>query len=796
MLKNYLAVALRNLWRNKTVSFIHIAGLSIGLSCCMLILLYVFDDWSFDRFHKHYDNIYQITMQIKNPDGSLRASIGHTGTVYGPSFQRVIPDINACTRICSNDFVLKKDAEVYRQHINFADSNFFSVFTFPVLSGDPGTALAGLNGMVVSEATAMKYFGTVDAVGKTLEFQIDNKFVPFTVTAVARNCPQNSSIQFDVLLPMKFYLSTGVLDDWMHFDVTTFLLLKPGADANAVATKMALVYQVESAPAVKAARSQGFKQSFHLGLQSLTAMHLGGNTYNSDFRSRTSDPIYGYILGGIAGFILLIACINFINLTIAQSQKRSKEIGVRKVIGGSRSQLIRQFLGESFVACGIAFALAVGLALSALPMFNQLAGKQLSLSYLLDARLVALLLAFYVLTAFTAGFYPALVLSGFNPLDTLYHRFRLTGKNYLGKSLAVLQFTLAGAFITAAFFMSQQFYYLTHKDLGYNDNDLVNVTIDVDNPSKFTALIRSELLTHPSIRAVARHNSGKDRESLMVDSGREFVASYEHIDENYFSTLQIPVVQGRNFSPAFPTDSTHSLIINETFAQQAGWANPIGRSIQSPITGKAMIVVGVIRDFNFYPLTAKLDPQVFTIGPPREDLEFDIRIAPANTSATLGFINNTFRKFAPYSPFSYTFKKDDNQHAYDAQQRWRQIVAFAAIFTAFISCIGLFGLATLATQQRIKEIGIRKVLGASVPNLVRLLSMNFVQLVLLANLIAVPIAWWAVNKWLQNFAYRITLHWWVFASAVGITLLIAWMTVGLRALKAAIANPVDNLRVE
>ncbi len=796
MLKNYLAVAFRNLWRNKTVSFIHIAGLSIGLSCCMLILLYVFDDWSFDRFHKHHDNIYQITMQVLNADGSFRARIGQTGTVYGPSFQRGIPEIITCTRICTYDFVLKKEDKAYTQHIHFADPNFFSVFTFPLVSGDPKTALASLYGMVLTEETARKYFGTVDAVGKTLEFQIDNKFVPFTVTAVARNCPQNSSIQFDILLPMKFYQSTGVLDDWMNSDVTTFLLLNPGADANAVLSKMVRVYQVESAPALKAARSHGFNRSFHLGLQPLTAMHLSSGGYNYDYRSRSSDPIYGYILSGIAGFILLIACINFINLTIAQSQKRSKEIGVRKVIGGSRSQLIRQFLGESFVTCGIAFALAIGLALLALPMFNKLASKQLSLFYLSDARFIALLLAFYLLTAFAAGFYPALVLSGFNPLDTLYHRFRLTGRNYLGKGLAVLQFSMAGAFIIAAFFMSQQFYYLTHKDLGYNDNDLVTVNIDTDNSAQLAALIRNQLFTQPSIRAVAFHNSLNDRENIKVDTARQFSASCERIDENYFSTLQIPVIKGRNFSPDYPSDSAHSVIVNETFAQLAGWKDPIGQSVESPKSHQPVTVVGVIRDFNFYPLTLKVDAQLFTIEPPGEDLEFDIRVAPADQPATLSYIEKIFKKFAPYSPFTYTFRKDDNRHAYDSQEKWRRIVAFAAIFTVFISCIGLFGLATLATQRRIKEIGIRKVLGASVPNLVRLLSVNFLQLVLLANFIAIPVAWWGVNKWLQNFAYRITLQWGVFASSVLITLLIAWLTVGLRALKAAAANPVDNLRVE
>jgi putative ABC transport system permease protein len=738
--------------------------------------------------------MYQVTVLGFNPDGSFRFSSGTSATACGPSFQRDVPGINAFTRFCTFDFVLKKDARVYSQHIHFADTNFFSFFTFPLLSGNPGTALSGRHDMVLTEETAKKYFGTADAVGKTLEFQIDNKFVPFTVTAVARNCPQNSSIQFDVVLPLKSYQSAGVMDDWMNRDVTTFLLLDARADEKLVATKMARVYQIESAPALEAARSKGLKNSFRVRLEPLNTLHLSGAKYNYHYRSRTSDPLYGYILSGIAGFILLIACINFINLTIAQSQKRGKEIGVRKVIGGSRSQLIRQLLGESFVTCGIAFALAIGLALLALPMFNQLAGKQLSLSYLLDVRLVALSLAFYLLTAFTAGFYPALVLSGFNPLDTLYHRFRLTGRNYLGKSLAVLQFSLAGVFIIGAFFMSQQFYYLTHKDLGYNDHDLVTVNTDNENNAQLAPLIGSELLTHPSIRAVTRHNSSRDKMKVGTDSG--FLFSNEYIDENYFSTLQIPVIKGRPFSADHPADSVNSVIINETFAELAGWQDPIGQSIESPKDHKPMTVVGVVRDFHYYPLTAKIEPQLFTLEPPGEWLEFDIRIADADKPATLRYIEKTFKKFAPYTPFTYSFRQDDNRHAYDSQEKWRRIVAFAAIFTLFISCIGLFGLAMLATQRRVKEIGIRKVLGASVPHLVRLLSVNFLQFVLLANLIAIPVAWWAVNKWLQNFAYRITLQWWVFASAILISLLIAAVTVGGCALQAAVANPMDNLRVE
>jgi putative ABC transport system permease protein len=793
MFRNYFTVAIRNLRRNKVVSFINIAGLSVGLACCILILLYVDDDWSFDRFHANRNDLYRVTMQVLNADGTNRAYEGWSGTIFGPSFKQVIPEIRAYTRICSTGYILKKGDKIFDQNVHFADQNFFSVFSFPILRGDPRSALANLHGAVITEQTAQKYFGTADVVGDILEFQIDKKFVPFTITAVAKNCPQNSSIQFDVLLPMTFYEAMSGGPDWMQFDVCTFLLLNPGADAGSVLTKITRVYKTESAPALKAAHSNGFQLSFNVGLQPLQAMHLG-RIYGVDRHSGISDPLYGYILGGIAGFILLIACINFINLTVAQAQKRSKEIGVRKVIGSSRRQLVWQFLGESFITCGISFVFAIALALLALPVFNDLANKHLSAAWLVDARVVMLGGVFYGMTAFAAGFYPALVLSGFNPVDILYRRFRLTGRNYLGKGLAVLQFALAGLFIISAFFMSRQINYLTHKDLGYNDADLLTVNVDADNAPQFARVFRSELLANPAVRAVGLHNSTWRMTTAKAgENGVRFF--YERVDDHYFKTLEIPLVKGRNFSPDFPADSLQSVIVNETFVRMAEWKDPIGQTVEIEANHQRMTVIGVIRDFNYSPLTSKIDPQLFTMEP-WNDLEFNIRIASTNRPATLAYIGSVYKRLAPLVPFSYTFRREDNLHAYDAQEKWKQIISLSAIFTVFVSCIGLFGLATLATERRTREIGIRKVLGASVTNLVKLLSLNFVTLVLLANLIAIPVAWWALNKWLQDFAYRITLHWWVFALAVLITLVIAALTVGLRALKAAIANPVINLRTE
>jgi putative ABC transport system permease protein len=796
MFRNYFAVAIRNLRRNKLVSMINIAGLSIGLACCLLIILYAKDEWSYDRFQQHKDQIYRITSQMVDDQGKDQFKTGKTGALHGPAFGQDIPEIRSYTRIAGGDHILRQGDRTFNQAIRLADPNFFTVFSFPLRSGDPKTALSGLQSMVITEQTAKKYFGTTDVLGKTLEIEFDKKFQPFTITAVARDCPQNSTIKFDILLSFKFYDKFEPDDQWFNFDLSTFVVLAPGASPNTVIAKMTRVYREKAAEQIKTAREKyGFKGSVNWGLQPLTAIHLSKDYDAEDELSDASNPMYSYILTGIAIFILLIACINFINLTVARSLKRSKEIGIRKVIGGHRTQLILQFLGESFLACGISFAIAIGLAFVTLPVFNELANKQLSLSYLFDAQLVTGFIGFFLLTGFAAGFYPALVLSGFNPVDTLYHRLRLTGKNYLAKGLVVLQFTLAGLLIISTFFLYQQFHFLTHQDLGYNENNLVVVNVETGDGEQFAGLFSTELLRNSAIEKVAIHNGGRRGTSAKAD-GQEIGFDFEHTDENYFPTLQIPLVRGRNFSPLYPADSTQSVIVNETFVRNAGWKNPIGKTLDFFWENKKMTVIGVVRDFHFRPLNEQISPELFALGQLSGFVQFNIRVSPVNIPQTLAYIETTFKKLAPYYPFNYTFRKDENLRAYDAQQKWKQIVAFAAGFTIFISCIGLFGLTMLAAERRIREIGIRKVLGASVSNLVQLLSLNFLKLVLLANLVAIPIAWWAVNKWLENFAYHIAIQWWVFAVALLITLAIALSTIGFQALKAAMTNPVKNLRVE
>ncbi|HTR29515.1 MAG TPA: ABC transporter permease [Puia sp.] len=796
MLRNYLMVAIRNLWRNKIVSVINIAGLSIGLACCMLIFLFAKDEWSYDRFQPNKDRLYRVTAQLVDDQGKEQFRTGKTGAIHGPSFQRAIPEIAAVTRIAHSDHIIRHHDQTFSQSVHIADPNFFSVFSFPLLRGNPATALSGIQNMVVTDETAIKYFGTTDVIGQTLEVEFDKKFQPFVITGVAKKCPQNSTIKFDVLLSYAYYDKTEPDDQWLNFDLSTFVLLRPGATPAIVLAKMTNTFKQLAAEQLKADREQyGFKGTVNWGLQPLIAIHLSKDYDAEDELSDASNPMYSYILTGIAAFILLVACINFVNLTVARSLKRSKEIGIRKVVGGRRSQLILQFLGESFLACGISFGIALLLAFAAVPVFNELANKQLSLSYLLDTPLVLGFAGFFLLTGFAAGFYPALVLSGFNPVETLYQRLRFTGKNYFARSLMVVQFALAGLLIICTTFLFQQFHFLTHQDLGYNEDNLVVVNVNAANGRQMAHLFGSELLRNPAIQGVAVHNGGRWG-TVAKSDGQDIQFDFEHVDENYLPVMQIPLTLGRNFSPQYPADSSQSAIVNETFVRKAGWKNPIGKTIDLHWQNRKMTVIGVVRDFHFRPLNEKIEPELFASGQTSDFLQFNIRISPIAVPQTLAFVESTFKRLEPNFPFSYTFRKDANLHAYDAGQKWKQIMAFAAAFTIFISCIGLFGLTMLAAERRVKEIGIRKVLGASVPGLARILGVGFLQLVLLANLIAIPIAWWAVNKWLDNFAYHIIPRWWVFAAAVLITLLIALTTTAIEAVRAALANPVKSLRTE
>ena len=800
MFKNYFIVALRNLLRNKIYAFINIAGLSIGLACAMLIILYVKDEVSYDRFHANVGNIYRITTQGIDKNGGKGRKDPNTGYLQGPRFAQNIPEIKSFVRVQSGNENIKLGTEVKDQDLLLVDSTFFDVFSFPLISGNRHTCLKDPLSVVLSEDAAKKQFGTTDVIGKIVMLKDDSVFVPHKVTAVAKKSPQNSSIKFEMLLPIRESKEDALnSENWFNFFLNTFVVLPPQTNVQVVESKMNKFYNQDSKDAITSLKAKfgnevdNWKSNYLL--QSFLGMHMSTELPAQNGLSDASNPMYSYILSGIALFVLLIACINFINLTVARSVKRAKEIGIRKVVGGDRKQLIIQFLGESFLLCIIAFVLAIALVQLILPVFNDLSNKALALSYLFDTKLVTGYIVLFILTGLLAGFYPALVLSGYNPVQTLYSRFNLAGKNYLQKSLVVLQFALASFLIIATFTIYKQFDFLTNEKLGYDDNDLVAVHKDFKTHDE-AWLFKNELLKDPNIISVAPRNGGSWGTVAKINNDSTIQFDYETVDETYLSTLKIPLVQGRNFSPDFPSDSANSVLVNESFVKQAGWKNPMGQTVNFWYNNKKYTVIGVVKDYHYQPLNQKIGPQLFTMKPDNNYGMVYIKIKPNTAAASLQTIQKKFKQLFPLSPYSYTFMNEANLRDYEAEAKWKQIMLFGAILTIFISCIGLFGLSVLSAEKRTKEIGIRKVLGASVKRVVTILSKDFLKLVFISLIIAIPAAWLAANKWLENYPYRIALDWWLFASAGILVVLIALVTVSFQAIKAAVANPVKSLRAE
>jgi putative ABC transport system permease protein len=798
MLKNYFKIALRNLQRNKVYSLINIAGLSLGLACAMLIILYVKDEVSYDRFHHNINHIYRIVST--NYFQGQEHKDGVTGYLQGPRFTQNVPGIETFVRIQQGTEDIKTGTEVKSQDLLYTDSSFFNVFTFPLIQGNPKTCLKEPHSVVISEKEAKKRFGTTDALGKIILIKTDSTFTPYSVSAVAKNTPQNSSIQFDMLLPLKeSEADAGNKENWFNFFLNTFVVLSPNATIASVEKSMQQYFEKDASQVFNEMKKKfGLDEKMKMGsyhLQSFEDIHMSTDLPAQNGLQNGSNPVYSYILSGIALFVLLIACINFVNLTVARSVKRAKEIGIRKVVGSSRKQLIFQFLGESFLLCFIAFVMAVLLVKLILPVFNELSNKALSISYLFDAKLILVYITLFFLTSFLAGFYPALILSSYQPTATLYGRFSLSGKNYLQKSLVVLQFALASFLITATFVIYSQFRFLTNAKLGYDDSNIVEVSKYIASHEE-AATFKQELLKNPDIMDVAPKNGGHWGTMAKIDNDSSIEFTYETVDESYIPMMKIQLLQGRNFLKDHPSDSTTSVIINEAFAKKAGWKDPIGKTVNFIFNKESYQVIGVVKDYHYEPLNHKIDPQLFTMKYSNNYGLYDIKIRPGTAASSLKFIHQKFKDLYPMSPYSYVFKDEQNRKNYEAEAKWKQIIMFAAILTIFISCIGLFGLSVLSAEKRTKEIGIRKVLGASVSSVVTTLSKDFLKLVIIAMIIAIPAAWLVAGKWLENYPYRISLSWWIFASAAILVILIALATVSFQAIKAAVANPAESLRTE
>ncbi|RAI88401.1 ABC transporter permease [Algoriphagus yeomjeoni] len=790
MWKNYLKIAWRNLLRSKVFSLINVGGLALGLTCCMLILLYITDEASFDRFQEQGADLYRIKVTFASDQDT--STIASTNAIHGPSFKMEIPEIREAIRTQSQETVFRKDGELLSSQVLFADPGFFKVFSFPLLIGDADRVLSDIGSIVLTEDMAESYFGTMDVIGKVIEIKLGDDFEPFTVSGVAKSIPQNSSIQFDSIISFQFQESKGWTDSaWMGFYMNTFVLLDHRADYHELGAKMDRVFAANTtegdAPGEGQQVSFGLQPFLDIHLDANLAGHRNGLTYGS-------NPIYSYILGAIGLFILAIACINFINLAVARSLKRAKEVGIRKVVGGKRKQLISQFLTESFFLTFIAFLLAFILTQLVLPTFNELSNKHLAFSYLLNIKLIGLFTALFLATALIAGFYPAVVLSGFSPSKSLYQRGKLVRQSFISKGLVVFQFTLSICLVVGTIVIFSQFNYLTTVDLGYNDQNLVRLN-GFRGVKTDLKVIQQEFEALPGIESVGIFNGNYNGTGAKI--GEESVNfGYIGVDEKFLSTMEIPVVEGRNFSSDFPSDPTESIIVNEAFLQEMGWNEAVGKEVNFEWKNKKMTIVGVIKDYHYASLREKIAPLVLTQDPDYRLQSFFLKLNPTYTGETLKGIEEVFRKHVPYMPFDYSFEDLNNFKRYESEAKWKEMVTVGAVLSIFVSCIGLFGLAAFNTESRVKEIGVRKVIGASIFGIVKLLSVDFIKMVLIAILIAFPVSYFGVQIWLREFAYQIEIQWWFFALTAVLGIGVAMLTVGIEAFRAARMNPVKSLKSE
>jgi putative ABC transport system permease protein len=822
MFRNYLRIALRNLSRNKVSSVINVGGLAIGLACVMLIGMYVKDELSYDRFFKDADRIYRINTHEKN--GSDEFTAGHTPPPAGQALVNNIPEIESYTRIYKpGDEIVHYVNNGQKKSFNektllSVDSNFLQFFDYPLLEGNKATCLDGPNAVVLTQRAAKKYFGNSPAVGKNLVF--DEYSAPFTVTAVLKDLPPQSSLQFDVLQsnvgmpPVKHFNWS-----WVWLQMGTYVKLRPEVSGDAatigrIEAKFPSMIRAQAATAFQrigqpfdAFISKGNK--YDLRLQPLKAVHLYSAGIGTRFITQ-SDIKYVYIFSAIALFIMTLACVNFMNLATAQSAKRAREVGIRKVLGSERKQLILQFLAEAFLYTLLAALIAVLVVIVCLPAFNNLSGKSLSLFMFLNFPAFAGLLALVVFTSVLAGSYPAFFLTSFKPVAVLKGNGSLNhslGGFFTRNVLVVFQFTVSTALIICTIIVFKQLLFNQSMDLGFNKENVL-IIADADRLGKNEDSFRQELLGLTGVISASVSTGLPAQNNFFTDSYVPENAEHKDkhvdltsfiVDESFVPTLKLNMVSGRNFSRDF-TDSA-SVIVNQAASREMGWKDPIGKYMTYPGGNDTKFkVIGVVRDFNTESLHNTIPPfalfytssKTYNIGVSY----IAVRIRPGDYSKTIGSIQTIWKKFMPDNPFEYSFLDAQYDSLYKTDQTVGKVFSVFTILSITVACLGLLGLAMYTAECRTKEIGIRKVLGASVQDVVAMLSKDFALLVVIASLIAFPLSWYAMNKWLQDFAYPTKVTWWIFAIAAALMLVIALLTVSFQSIKAALMNPVKSLRSE
>lgn len=796
MLKNYFKIALRNLRKHLGFSFINFLGLSIGMTCCLLIFIYVSHELSYDKFHTRASQIYRLVTDVKTPTEVINADI--TSAPMAIHMKSTFPEVLDAVRLVDFDLLVEKGENQWQEkNALMADPSIFKVFDFPLIKGNSETALQAPFSLVITEKIAVKYFGDENPLGKPLKLEGE---YDGTITGVIKDVPENSHIKFDILISMSTLtekLNPDQNDQWTNFGFSSYVFLPEGYDPSQLEAKLPDFLEDNIGQEM-----DENNMTYTLFLEPLTDVYLYSERTSEESGSLTNV----YIFAAIAILILVIACFNFMNLAIARSVDRAKEVGVRKVVGAGKNQLTLQFLSESVLLSLFSGIIALALCQILLPVFNEISGKAISQDILSNIQLWILILGLSLVTGILSGIYPAFILAKFNPSIVLKGRFKTNSKGLnLRKALVVFQFAISVALMVGTVVVYQQLNFMKNQELGFQKDQVVIFNFEGDEQvNKKYEAIKHQISRIPGVKSVSASSStpstgNSNAYSVLENNLGEMqpsnIALY-FVDYDYLENYKIPVIAGRGFSLKFPSDSVAALMVNEATAASLGYSNPeeiIGKKFSQ--WGREGQIIGVIKNFHFQSLKEKIAPLSMRIEPGNFNL-FSVSLSSTDIKATVGKLENVFKDLVPHRPVDYYFLDEAFDSQYRAEERFGTLVLYFSGLAIFIACLGLLGITSYTTSQRSKEVGIRKVLGASVLQMIALLSKDLIKLVVIGMLIAIPVAWYGMSKWLENFQYKMDFSFWIFTFSGALACLIALFTVGSQAIKSALANPVDSLKNE
>ena len=803
MLRNYLKIAFRNLWKNKTYASINILGLAVAFSAAILLFLTAHFELSFDGFQENKYHIFKVYRKVIKPDKE------EVGTAlpepFLPALRADFPnEVKHATRIRDGQTQIVLGNKTIIESVNFVDADFLKMFSFKLLKGNRNTALNDLRNVVLNQTIAERVFGSQDPIGKTLNLNLGGQVQGFMVAGVTEKAPDNSTIENAIMLRFEAdpeYQNTKGRWENQYHDV--YLQLADNVSSGAFEKRLKTFTAKYYAKDIKQLKSEGAKPDERGEVISARLLALADEHFAAKIGSQAIAKTYPIVLLVICGLVLLIACINFVNLSIARSLSRAKEVGMRKALGALKGQIVGQFWGEALLICVVASVLGCGLAALAMPQYNALFRSQLTFKYLQNPMVVGMLILAFVVITFVAGGYPAWLVARFNTVEVLKGKIKASGRSGgLRNALILVQFSIAALLIIGTLVVWKQIDFMRNKPLGFNEAQVVSIPVSGEiKGERVLEMMRNKLANQPAVLSltgsdinIGRGKDGSGFKSVFgfLMQGKTYSTNGLNVDYDYIKTLGMKLVQGRDFSRAF-ADKGNSVVINQTMAKQLGFKNPVGQRIA---LDSNPTIVGVVEDYHFESLKNKIDAMTFFLQSDFGIHYIFVKIAPENSVETMALLEKTYQGISPNSAFLGSFLDENTDNQYRREERIAKIFVSAATLAILLSCLGLFAISLLLVQQRVKEIGIRKVLGASVVSVMTLLSKDFLKLVLVAVVIASPVAYYLMNKWLADFAYRTEISWLIFAATGALLATIAFLTVGYQAIRAALMNPVESLKTE